>query len=367
MSTEMLQARENLMEAIQAFLKKYDQIPPKEKSMALLLAEERFLKIKQAVKEEQNQPENIQEFDASHIEEDECFDPGGEINKIDAFLDMNISTDIENGYHDSEGDIIYLESLLINDTISNLSPEVFLDHDPKNLKDEPDNEDFIKFIISDDETIDCAFARFFTIITSLKALDEYFSSRNHVTKFLRALPTKWRPKVTTIEESKDLSTLSLDELIDNLKVNEVVLEKDLEIFKRKKEKYKLLALKARKVLSEEETTSLDSDDEEYAMAIQITSLVIVPNTPSLIKKLSLSGVGVIVKMNPRKKKYVSWHLTTMSKAYIVLNKETMKIEESLNVKFDESPPPSSPPLEDDDVLECEILEKTIKSLRNQGK
>ncbi|GJW71971.1 hypothetical protein Tco_0128888 [Tanacetum coccineum] len=66
---------------------------------------------------------------------DECFDPGGEINKIDAFLDMNISTDIENGYHDSEGDIIYLESLIINDTIPNLPPEIFLDHDPKNLKD----------------------------------------------------------------------------------------------------------------------------------------------------------------------------------------------------------------------------------------
>ncbi|GKD77456.1 hypothetical protein Tco_1340077 [Tanacetum coccineum] len=61
-STEMLQARENLMEAIQAFLKKYDQIPPKEKSMALLLVKERFLKIKQAVEEEQNQPENIQEL-----------------------------------------------------------------------------------------------------------------------------------------------------------------------------------------------------------------------------------------------------------------------------------------------------------------
>ncbi|GKC87550.1 hypothetical protein Tco_1148199 [Tanacetum coccineum] len=50
------------MEAIQAFLKKYDQIPPKENSMALLLAKERFLKIKQVVKEEQNQPENIQEL-----------------------------------------------------------------------------------------------------------------------------------------------------------------------------------------------------------------------------------------------------------------------------------------------------------------
>ncbi|GJT20245.1 hypothetical protein Tco_0878951 [Tanacetum coccineum] len=58
----MLQARENLMEAIQAFLKKYDQIPPKEKSMALLLAEERFIKIKQAMEEEQNKPESMQEL-----------------------------------------------------------------------------------------------------------------------------------------------------------------------------------------------------------------------------------------------------------------------------------------------------------------
>ncbi|GJZ86198.1 hypothetical protein Tco_0657808 [Tanacetum coccineum] len=52
--TEMLQARENLMETIQAFLKEYDHIPPEEKCMALLLAEERFLKIKQVVEEEQN-------------------------------------------------------------------------------------------------------------------------------------------------------------------------------------------------------------------------------------------------------------------------------------------------------------------------
>ncbi|GJU06889.1 hypothetical protein Tco_1123319 [Tanacetum coccineum] len=125
-----------------------------------------------------------------------------------------------------------------------------------------------EFIISDDETIDCAFARFNNIITSLKALDESFSSRNHVRIFLRVLPTKWRPKVTTIEESKDLSTLPLDELIDNLKVYEVVLEKDLEISKNKKEKYKSLALKARKVLSEEEATSSDSNDEEYAMAMR---------------------------------------------------------------------------------------------------
>nr|GEW79451.1 UBN2 domain-containing protein [Tanacetum cinerariifolium] len=98
-------------------------------------------------------------------------------------------------------------------------------------------------------------------------LDESFSSRNHVRIFLRALPTKWRPKVTEIEESKNLPTLSFDELIGNLKVCEVVLEKDLEVSKNKKEKYKSLALKARQVLSEEDASSLDSNDEEYAMAV----------------------------------------------------------------------------------------------------
>ncbi|GJY18530.1 reverse transcriptase domain-containing protein [Tanacetum coccineum] len=68
---------------------------------------------------------------------------GGVIDEIDAFLDMDISTDIENGDHDSEGDIIYLESLLIDDTIPNLPSEVFLDHDPRSLKDEPDNDDLM--------------------------------------------------------------------------------------------------------------------------------------------------------------------------------------------------------------------------------
>nr|GFD29402.1 hypothetical protein [Tanacetum cinerariifolium] len=72
---------------------------------------------------------------------EECFDPGGDIDKIDAFLDIDVSTDIEDGYHDSEGDIIYLESLLINDTIPNLPPKVFLDHDPKSLNDEPNIDD----------------------------------------------------------------------------------------------------------------------------------------------------------------------------------------------------------------------------------
>ncbi|GJS49832.1 retrovirus-related pol polyprotein from transposon TNT 1-94 [Tanacetum coccineum] len=92
-------------------------------------------------------------------------------------------------------------------------------------------QQYEQFVISEDESIDSAFARFNTIITSLKALDEGYSSKNYVRKFLRALHPKWRAKVTAIEESKDLTSLSLDELIGNLKVHEMIIKKDSEICK----------------------------------------------------------------------------------------------------------------------------------------
>ncbi|GKG09685.1 hypothetical protein Tco_0338431, partial [Tanacetum coccineum] len=127
----------------------------------------------------------------SKLNEDECFDPGGDfiLEEIEACLtsdsilpgidngdfdpegdilllekllnddpsfplplkELNfeelkviksdVSPDFKDDYYDSEGDIIYLESLLIKDTILNLPPEVFLYHAPRSLKDEPDKDD----------------------------------------------------------------------------------------------------------------------------------------------------------------------------------------------------------------------------------
>ncbi|GJX67124.1 hypothetical protein Tco_0302851 [Tanacetum coccineum] len=123
-------------------------------------------------------------------------------------------------------------------------------------------------MIPKEESIDNAFARFNTIITSLKALDEGFSSKNYVRKLLRALHPKWRAKVTAIEELKDLTSLSLDELIGNLKVYEVIIRKDSEIVKGKREQSKSLALKAKKESSDEDGLTFNSEDEEYAMAVR---------------------------------------------------------------------------------------------------
>ncbi|GKA19166.1 hypothetical protein Tco_0699081 [Tanacetum coccineum] len=101
-------------------------------------------------------------------------------------------------------------------------------------------QQYEQFIIFEDESIESAFARFNTIITSLRALDEGYSSKNYIKKFFRALHPKWRAKFMTIEESKDLTSLSLDELIGNLK--------------------------AKKESSDEECSTSGSEDEEYVMA-----------------------------------------------------------------------------------------------------
>ncbi|GJT21957.1 zf-CCHC domain-containing protein [Tanacetum coccineum] len=129
-------------------------------------------------------------------------------------------------------------------------------------------QQYEQFMIPEEESIDNAFAKFNTIITSLKALDEGFSSKNCVRKFLRALHPKWRAKVTAIEESKNLTTLSLDELIGNLKVYEEVIKKDSETVKNKREQSRSIALKARKESSDEDSSTSDSEDEEYAMAVR---------------------------------------------------------------------------------------------------
>nr|GEX59858.1 hypothetical protein [Tanacetum cinerariifolium]GEZ38130.1 hypothetical protein [Tanacetum cinerariifolium] len=73
--------------------------------------------------------------------EDECYDPGGDVDEINFFV---IPLDFEDGYYESEGDVLYLESFLSDDTTPNLPPEVFLDHDPRSLSDINDLKIMVK-------------------------------------------------------------------------------------------------------------------------------------------------------------------------------------------------------------------------------
>nr|GEZ14623.1 RNA-directed DNA polymerase, eukaryota, nucleotide-binding alpha-beta plait domain protein [Tanacetum cinerariifolium] len=104
-------------------------------------------------------------------------------------------------------------------------------------------------------------------LSILKALDEGYSSNNYVKKFLRALHPKWRANVMAIEESKDLTSMSLDELIGNLKVHEMIIKKDSKIVKTKGER-RSLALKAKKESSDDECLNSGSKDEEYVIVVR---------------------------------------------------------------------------------------------------
>ncbi|GAV78446.1 zf-CCHC domain-containing protein/UBN2 domain-containing protein, partial [Cephalotus follicularis] len=70
------------------------------------------------------------------------------------------------------------------------------------------------FFMHDNECISDMFTRFTTIVNSLKNLGKSYPNQELVRKILRCLPKSWNPKVTAIEEAKDLSTLPLEQLLE---------------------------------------------------------------------------------------------------------------------------------------------------------
>ncbi|GJX22919.1 reverse transcriptase domain-containing protein [Tanacetum coccineum] len=70
----------------------------------------------------------------------ECFNPEDDIDEIDAFLAIEVSSDFEEGYFDSEGDVTFLDNLLSDDTTHNLASEVTSDQEPEH------NESSITFL-----------------------------------------------------------------------------------------------------------------------------------------------------------------------------------------------------------------------------
>nr|GEW56632.1 copia protein [Tanacetum cinerariifolium] len=245
-------------------------------------------------------------------------------------------------------------------------------------------------MILEEELIDNAFARFNTIITSLKALDEVFSSKNYVRKFLRALHPKWRVKVTAIVESKDLTSLSLDEVIGNLKLYETSRGNNQKAFtggawsdsgKDEKEKAKdetcLVAKASNKICLginlEPDKWIKDSGCSNHMTGNQkLFSTYKAYNGGNVIFQKQFmrqhhrqSTKDDLTKFDPKSHEGVFLGYSQNTKAYIILNKHTIKVEESLNVTFNETPPPSKvSPLEDDDLVEKEAIEELVPNPMN---
>jgi len=120
------------------------------------------------------------------------------------------------------------------------------------------------FKMKDDETIEEMYSRFQTLVSGLQILKKSYVASDHVSKILRSLPARWRPKVTVIEEAKDLNTLSVEDLVSSLKVHEISLNEHEPTKKSKSISLpsKGKSSKALKVIeSEEESPDGDSDED----------------------------------------------------------------------------------------------------------
>ncbi|GAV77795.1 UBN2 domain-containing protein, partial [Cephalotus follicularis] len=77
------------------------------------------------------------------------------------------------------------------------------------------------FTMNENEDIKSMFSRFTYIINALQVLDKTYSNSEMVRKFFRCLPKSWMPKVTTIEEAKNLNILPLEDLLGSLMTHEI--------------------------------------------------------------------------------------------------------------------------------------------------
>ncbi|GJT08099.1 reverse transcriptase domain-containing protein [Tanacetum coccineum] len=117
---------------------------------------------------------------------DECFAPEDDIDEIDAFLAMEVSSNFEEGYFDSEGDVTFLDNLLSDDTTHNLAHEVISDHEPEqnessitfSPRSDPLHKEFAGELLTLPSRNDREFEVYFNLMTVLCEISTFWSQEN---------------------------------------------------------------------------------------------------------------------------------------------------------------------------------------------
>ena len=107
--------------------------------------------------------------------------------------------------------------------------------------------------MEEDEDIQSIFWSFQTILNELRSQGRTYDNYDYIDKILRSLSRKWRPQVTTLWALKNLDSMSLEELVDTLKVHEQELQQDEEL--KKEKSLALNSQKIKKVSSSREQAS----------------------------------------------------------------------------------------------------------------
>ncbi|GKA59520.1 hypothetical protein Tco_0758833 [Tanacetum coccineum] len=148
---------------------------------------------------------------------DECFAPEDDIDEIDAFLAMEVSSNFEEGYFDSEGDVTFLDNLLSDDTTHNLAHEVISDHEPEqnessitfSPRSDPLHHEFAGGLLTLPSRNDREFEDYFNCMIVLYEISTFRSQENvHVNQrsIIESLPVSPIPveDSDTIQEEIDI-------------------------------------------------------------------------------------------------------------------------------------------------------------------
>ena len=119
------------------------------------------------------------------------------------------------------------------------------------------------FKMHSDETIAQMFSRFTTITNDLNALGKSFTLTKLANKILRSLPKTYQSKVVAILEARDLTKLSLEELVGSLMTHDIMMKEHDEDEEKNKKRKKSLDLKSF-------TKNEDEEDENIGDSERLT-------------------------------------------------------------------------------------------------
>ena len=113
------------------------------------------------------------------------------------------------------------------------------------------------------------FTRFTDITNGLKSLGRVYSNVDLVQKILRSLSDKQDPKVTAIQEAKDLNALSLDELMGSLITHELTMQHRMDDDQKRRKSMAFKAIMETIEGSEDEHSSDNNiQDEDLSMIVR---------------------------------------------------------------------------------------------------
>ncbi|GJV60459.1 retrovirus-related pol polyprotein from transposon TNT 1-94 [Tanacetum coccineum] len=268
-------------------------------------------------------------------------------------------------------------------------------------------QQYEQFTILEEESIDSSFARINTIITSLKALDEGFSSKNYPqqNKDQKAfIGGSWSDSEDEAEDKTNNETCLMAQSSNEVTLNSSHYSDNASFLNDDSITHNFSAPRTpqsngvvertNRTLQEMSKTMLNEQsilqkfccnavDTSTYILNRILIRPILGKTPYEIyrgrkpsleyfkafgsKCFILNTKDYLIKFDPKSYEDVFLGYSQNSKAYILLNKHTMKVKESLNVTFDESPRPTKlSPLVDDDVGEEDAIENNIKIVNNNN-